>query len=171
MGRSFAQEGCKVDHEGIHKRLKRYSDDDYDCTVCHVQERAEKGTRCDDCPFRFNSIGPKGNSRIYPGAEFKKYGLKDTPHMGKHTLFYFLYHPWLNFTFPDPPEKDIFGRKVGDKLNDKSKKVITSFRVVIHHMNKKFYDDSKYNLLLCLHTEHPWWEKNSDENIMYLEIK
>lgn len=125
-----------------------------ECVTCNMCERREQNTRCEDCPFIFNSVynhKQKGNvpkrSRVGCGVKFKEFGLKKIKyqHVGKHQLYFFLFHPELRFRMPDFPATDMFGNPFSN-----------TWTWHIHHLNGLFYDDRKENLLLCLNTEHPF---------------
>ena len=78
-----------LDLTGLWSLLKK------DCVTCNVNQRKDKKTRCQDCPFIFNSTyynknEKKKRSRIGCGSKFKQYGLKKASHVGKHQLYFFL---------------------------------------------------------------------------------
>jgi hypothetical protein len=119
-----------------------------ECVDCNLHIRREENNICSDCNFRFNSTRATGRRGVCPGSIFKKYGLKNPGSMGKHTLYYFLYYPELNFEFPPLPDEDLFGKTSSEK----------TFVWHIHHMNIEYWNDHIWNLLLCLNTEHRIFE-------------
>jgi len=147
MSVSTAIENCfdhnNIDVDGMWSLIKP------DCTICNLVERDKENTICSDCNFGFNSRYNEKRTRVCCGKEFRKYGIKYNlyHHVGKHQVLYFLYHPELNFKFPPFPDFDMFGRPQKD-----------TWKYHIHHM-KKFYIDTKEDLLLCLISEHGFFEK------------
>lgn len=126
-----------------------------DCVTCDMHMRREVGTRCPDCNFIFNSKynhkkqGTKpSRSRVGCGAKFKQFGLNENySHVGKHQLYFFLFHPELNFKLPEFPSHDMFGNPQ-----------TPNWYWHIHHLNHLYWDDSKDNLMLCINTEHKFIE-------------
>jgi len=146
-----------VNYPGIDSKLKG------DCQMCNVVDRNLKNNVCVDCPFCFSSIyDSKKNERrirVYPSAKvFSRYGLINLPSMGKHTLYYFQAHPELNYKFPVIPNKDLFGNVKA--VYGKSGKLLYGKEFIwhIHHWNGNYWDDNEWNLLLCLNTEHNYFE-------------
>jgi len=139
------------------------------CYKCNTYMLMLEGRLCNDCPFQFASeavtkkqqIKGKKRLRVYPGKPFKKYGWNFGQRYGKHTFFYFLYHPWLNCQFPEYPDEDLLGNRIaicdenGRKISGEGTK---KFQWHIHHLNGNYWDDSAANLLLCLNTEHGLFE-------------
>lgn len=140
-----------INYNGIWSLIKQTNENN--CRTCDLDKRKKNNTICEDCPFRFNSSydsTTRKRTRVYPGNEFKQFGLKNLPAMGKHTLFYFLDHPELDFIWPELPDEDRFGN-ISKRVDPENGK---NFLWHLHHKNKKFYDDSKNNLERCLNTEH-----------------
>ena len=148
----------RIDFEGIRALLESMEDD---CRICNQAERKREGTLCRNCCMRSNSTysgdGSK-RTRVYPSQKmFRQFGLINIPAMGKHTLYHFLDHPEMDFTFPVLPDEDLFGKiskqkaiSLGlDPVNGKN------FLWHIHHENENYWDDSENNKMLCLNTEHP----------------
>lgn len=164
MGKTYAIEGKKIDYDGIKKILKD------ECIICNVTEKHLKNQKCLDCPFCFNSTMNTKNKeariRVYPGKKFKKFNLKNLKDMGKHTLYYFLEHPELNFTVPNTPTKDLLGQSQGeyDERGRIIKETGKHFVYHIHHENGLFYDDNPWNHILCLNTEHMKLENTLKNN-------
>ncbi len=140
MGRCFVAPGKTVDIPYIKSRLKD------ECTECDVDEEKKAGTKCDNCPFGHNStiVGKDGikRRRVYFKTSDPQYGLVNTQDIGKHKLFFFLAHPEMNFTIPDGSGKHFVWH--------------------FHHENGLFFDDNDWNIVLCLNTEHKWWEGQMD---------
>ena len=135
-----------IDIGGIWSLLKE------DCIKCNLNERRDNDTKCEDCNLVFNSTyystsEEKRRSRVGCGYKFKQYGIKQPAHLGKCQLFYLLHNPELNFKLPDFPSEDLFGKPFND-----------TWCWHIHHLNRKYWDDSKRNLLLLLNGEHPLFE-------------
>jgi hypothetical protein len=131
------------------------------CWRCNVHVMSLEGRQCPDCPFKFNSRVEGKRSRVYPGKKFRKYGWAYGQKYGKHTFFYFLYHPWMNCQFPNYPQVDLLGNRKA--ILDSSGRIISGrgtkrFQWHIHHLNGNYWDDSPWNLLLCLNTEHGFFE-------------
>ena len=147
MGESTAIENCfdhnNLDIPGLWSLLKP------ECTYCNLVEMDLDNRICSDCNFGFNSKYNNERTRVCCTKHFRKYGLKKNlyQHVGKHQLYFFLYHPELNFKFPQFPDTDMFGRPQKD-----------TWKWHIHHI-KKYYIDTKKDLLLCLITEHKFFEK------------
>jgi hypothetical protein len=133
------------------------------CDVCQWAYEVANGTKCKKCPFVSASWGTgKGVKKKLPrpgcGAELvnelKKLGLTFKNSLGKHQLFYFLHHPELNFKYPEIPEQNF----LGDDRNGKN------WFWIIHHCNGNFWDDRKFNLMLCLcGAEHLFFEKQNKQ--------
>lgn len=138
-----------VDINGVIGLLKK------DCIMCNLTLRKAAFCICKDCPFIFSSRTNKENNpnttrtRTGCGKPFRKYGINWA--MGKERLFYFLYHPELDFEWPPLPEYDTLGNHHTEK----------KFMWAIHHINGLYWDDSPWNLLLCLNTEHGYFEGES----------
>jgi hypothetical protein len=131
--------------------------------ICNLALRMKTGTRCKPCHFSTSSGGRKGNPNYFnigctPKAIFKKYGIEKPNELGKPRLYYFLYNPQLNFQYPSIPEVDIFGIETGP-----------TSQWLLHHVNKNNFDDSPWNLLLCLRNEHAYFE--ASDNIFYARMK
>jgi len=131
------------------------------CYRCNVHLMDLEGRLCRGCPFCFNSRIEGKRSRVYPGKEFKRFGWNFGQRYGKHHFFWFMYHPWANCQFPEYPDEDLLGNKIaivdsnGRKISgDGTKKFLWH----IHHLNGNYWDDSPWNLLLCLNTEHGFFE-------------
>jgi len=131
-------ENMQVDLDGIYSLITE------ECVNCNLHTRRLEDNICFDCHFGFNTRYNSKRSRVCPSSDFKKYGLLKPGTMGKHKLYYFLHYPQLNFELPDLPDVDLFG-------NTSSKK---TFIWHIHHLNREYWNDSPWNLLLCLNTEH-----------------
>jgi len=166
MGRCFVAAGAIVDFVGINNCVKP------ECRACDVDSKKKTGQKCPDCPFAHNSIIVSTNkerrTRICVKSEFKTFGLTDFQELGKHKLFFFLDHPEMNFTMPDLPDEDFLGNKRGSY--DENGRLIRGsgkhFVWHFHHENGLFYDDNSNNLVLCLNTEHKWWESKTDEKYL-----
>lgn len=136
-----------IDRNGIISLLRK------DCVTCNVSLRKHLKTRCDPCHFSPKSGDRKSNANFIPlgatpKAIFKKYGIENPGELGKTRLYYFLYHPELNFKYPPIPQFDIFGNPTDEKA-----------QWLIHHMNKNNCDDSPWNIILCLRkNEHSYFE-------------
>jgi hypothetical protein len=77
---------------------------------------------------------------------------------GKCHLFYYLFHPELNFEPPIKPSHDKYYKKIKPEHNWN-----------LHHKNGIPYDDRKENLVLILCTEHP--KEEVENNRKKREIK
>ena len=99
-----------------------------ECVTCSKQV-------CKNCNF------VKGHN-LQTGKLFKKIGVPLG--LEKCKLFYFIYYPELNWKFPILPEYDFLN-------NNKHSK---QFNWVIHHEDGNHHNDNKWNLILCLNTEH-----------------
>ena len=131
------------------------------CWKCNVHVMSSEGRQCKCCPFVFNSRGATSRSRVYPGKEFKKYGWTFGQKYGKSHFFYFMYHPWANCQLPALPQVDLLGN-IKATL-DSNGRIISGrgtkkFQWHLHHINGNYWDDSYFNLLLCLNTEHGFFE-------------
>jgi len=135
------------------------------CHKCNVHLMSLEERQCPDCPFSFTSrygtLKMKRRCRVYPGKKFKKYGWNFGQKYGKHTFFFFMYYPWMNCQFPPYPQKDLLGIRIAT-LDENGRKIsgdgTKKFQWHIHHINGNYWDDSIWNLLLCLNTEHGWFE-------------
>jgi hypothetical protein len=131
------------------------------CYKCNVHLMYLEGRMCSDCPFSFNSRAENKRTRVYPGKKFKRYGWNFGQKYGKHTFFYFMYHPWMNCKFPEYPDEDLLGNRIAT-LDERGRKIsgdgTKRFLWHIHHLNGNYWDDSPWNLLLCLNTEHGFFE-------------
>lgn len=118
-----------------------------DCIICDVYRKKKEKIACKNCPFRLNSITENKRygkrTRVCPAEFFKSFGIKKPGDIGKHTLFYFLYHPEFNFKLP----KDDKGRSYH-----------------IHHKNGLYYDDRYENLVLVTNSEHRVLEAELTKN-------
>jgi len=127
-----------------------------DCVTCNTHERQLNNDQCSDCKLLLsasnyrNENQQKRRPRPALSAEFKKYGITQPSHVGKHQLYFFLHHSYLNFKFPDFPDFDMFGNPKKD-----------SWVYHIHHLNRIWYDDSSTNLVALLPSEHPFFEKSN----------
>ncbi len=120
-----------IDVEGIKSLLKD------DCVTCDVRTKIKQNTRCNDCPFRLSA-----DNRCETRTDFKRYGVD---RLYKHQLYYFLYHPELNFKFPPLPYNDLMGIPKSDH---------TRWIWEIHHHNENKMDDTNSNLEMLINTEH-----------------
>lgn len=150
----------EVDWEGV-KSLIRWELPNT-CVCCNVKIRKLNKTRCKPCYFSPASADRKSdpnyfNTGFKPKTIFRKYGVPDK--WGKCQLFYFYYNQHLNNEYPYPDELiDINGNYVSkDKIN-----------WVIHHIDKNNWNDHMFNLLLCLSTEHKYFEKEEKENLKFI---
>lgn len=119
----------RVDIDKIKNLLKE------DCVTCNRSEKRINGSMCKDCPFysgKLNSL-------------FKSFGIERR--LEKHHVYFFIYHPELNWELPKIPEKDLLGNKKEDK----------KLRWDFHHINRNHFDDRKENILLCLNSEHTYY--------------
>ena len=117
-----------------------------ECATCD-----EITTKCDDCPF------------LIHGGEF----MGGTPFTGtpahymyKQHIMYFSYYPELNFTFPELPEYDFLGIHRSQRA---------CWRWELHHEDGNHYNDSVWNTVLVLHTEHRsihWTLDNPNDRLM-----
>jgi len=119
---------CQTDQvifkEKIDKFLKK------DCVSCNLKNKTDI---CDDCIFWC----------CRDDAYLKKEYINIK--ISKTYLFYFLYHPELNFTLPSLPLEDY----LGNKMNESS-----MWRWELHHEDGNHWNDEKWNLLLVLNSEH-----------------
>jgi len=145
----------EVDIEGILSLIKP------DCKDCNLnlrrrinEENKKKGKKeekygvCKDCKFTLGSTDRKSTKHDFSmgiglSAAFKKCGILDYENWGKSRLYYFIYHPELNFEFPPIPEFDKYG-----------KKTTKNTKYVIDHINGKNHDDNYFNIQACLNSEH-----------------
>jgi len=150
----------RLDIPGIWSLLK------HECITCDKHTKHLSGVECEDCFLIFNSSynHQKGarkedeRRRVGCGKHFKQFGLNEKySHVGKHQLYFFLFHPELSFKLPEFPPLDMFGNPEPIKNG----KPIWTWH--IHHLNGVYYDDRKENLVLCLNTEH----KFIDEHILH----
>jgi hypothetical protein len=132
--------GCimDVDIRGIKSLLKG------ECVDCNLHIRRIENNICSNCNFGFNTQYATKRGRVCPSSIFRKYGVLNPDYMGKHKLYYLLHYPELNFELPHLPDEDLFGNTSSDK----------KFVWHIHHLNREYWNDSIWNLLLCLNTEH-----------------
>ena len=124
----------------IHEILK------HDCMTCDFWEKFKSKIKCDDCPFTKSSQG------AVTGKKFKKYGIKVG--IPKQYLYYFLNHPELNWKLPNIPDEDYLGNS---RLN------YNRWNWEIHHEDGNHWNDSEWNQLLVLFTEHSHlhWDENN----------
>jgi hypothetical protein len=130
-----------------------------DCVICNWAFEVANGTQCKKCPFISGSWSTGKNLKKKlprPGCgvkfteAFQHLNLVFKNCIGKHQLFYFLYHPELKFKYPEIPEQNF----LGDDRNAKN------WFWILHHTNGNFWDDRKFNLMLCLcGAEHLFFEK------------
>lgn len=147
-----------VDYEGIMRLLESMEGD---CRICDHAERKRQGNLCPNCCMRSNSVYEGKTikrTRVYPSQKvFSQFGLINIPAMGKHTLYHFLDHPELDFTYPPLPDEDLFGTISKDKAVSLGLDPIVgkNFLWHVHHENEEYWNDSKNNKMMCLNTEHP----------------
>ena len=77
------------------------------CSSCDLKKKIKNKNVCAKCDFKFGRDGA--------------YHTKNN--ISKSHLFYFLYHPELNFKFPELPEKDFLGTEKR-KPNHKEKLIV-----------------------------------------------
>lgn len=135
-----------VDFEGVKSLIK------LECIDCNLPLRRMRNTICKVCHFTTTSTERKSSKNYFtigitPKQIFKKYGIKDPSDLGKGRLFYFLYHPELNFEMPEIPPYDIFGNETTNTA-----------QWILHHMDKQNWNDHIWNILLCLRNEHSYFE-------------
>ena len=141
-----------VDREGILSELKP------ECAMCDVHKRIGQNTRCRPCLFIKHSAPRSGKPcRIAVGARLTKYGLPKE--LGKYQFFYLLYHPELNWEFPQLPVTDMYGNYNKMAITAQFQIFIDpdrlkEFKWIVHHVNGFNWDDRIFNLLLVLNTEH-----------------
>jgi len=150
----------EIDRQGIISFLKP------DCIDCNMHLRKLEKTRCSDCKLIFNSTYWNNNktyrrTRVGCSREFSKYGIDNPPELGKCQLFYFLYHPELNFKLPPVPMVDLNKNTWLDK----------KFIWHLHHINGEYWNDNIWNLLLCLSTEHKSIENAEQKYIKEMKDK
>lgn len=104
-----------------------------ECEKCKVLYT----NRCNDCNFAIEG------GRPYTGSKFKYAGINKR--IGKHYLFYFLNNPHLNFKLPPLPDYDLYGNY---RYNYKR------WEWHLHHEDGNELNDSEWNLILLLNTEH-----------------
>jgi len=97
-----------------------------ECSQCNLKQKVNI---CQDCNFKYSRDG----SFL---REIK---------ISKSHLFYFLYHPELNFKFPELPYEDYLGNNKDDQKQ---------WRWELHHEDGKHWNDVEWNLILVLKTEH-----------------
>lgn len=117
------------------------------CSNCNLHYMRSTKQRCEKCPFVFNSSYINGASRVAPGSRFREFNIPNVEKLGKHHIFYFLYHSELKFEFPPIPEINMFGVESTETTT-----------WIIHHINGRSWDDSVWNLLLALNNEHNFFE-------------
>jgi len=132
---------CRIDYNlldinGILSLIKE------DCIDCNLKVRMLKKIRCHGCPFVSCSGERKTRKNYFTtgiacGAKFRQYGIDPNGRLGKSYLFYFLYHPELQWSLPS---------------------ISTTKQWVIHHENSNNWNDHIWNLILCLSTEHSSFE-------------
>ena len=137
-----------VDIKGVLSILNPEKEKGKYCVCCNLHYMRSSKLRCKECPFVFNSTHGNDASKISPGSKFKQYGIPDATKFGKYHLYYFLYYPELNFEYPSIPQVDMFG-------NETTRNIIW----IIHHINGFNWDDTIWNLLLVLNTEHNYFEQ------------
>ena len=93
---------------------------------------------CCDCPFTAQNYRYFRVKRLH-GLNSRYYG------MMKHHLYYFMYHPELDFKYPTLPDFDYLGNC---RIDGKR------WHWVVHHEDGNSWNDREWNLLLMLHTEH-----------------
>jgi len=109
------------------------------CINCNIYDKKEKNERCTSCFFKIGSDGAETSKILYNTLYKIPIGIP------KPKLFYFLYYPELNFSFPTLPNVDLFGN---EKYNRKK------WNWVIHHEDGNHYNDNIWNLILLLNIEH-----------------
>jgi len=129
------------DISGIRTLLK---DSCYNC---------ESFIKCNNCPFELKWL--YRYYEAYTGVQFIEFGING---LYKHHLYYFLYHPELDFVFPELPKIDKLG-------NSRSSGI--QWRWEVHHKDGNHRNDSDNNLELLLFTEHRsiHWTENNPMNI------
>jgi len=111
-----------------------------DCVSCNVVNKKNNNERCNNCIFViYANDRPVINKNIR-----RKYNL---PLLTKSYFYYLLYHPELNWKLPNLPMRDYLGNYSYDKKN---------WFWVIHHEDLNHFNDSKWNLILMLNTEHSY---------------
>jgi len=126
-------------------------------------------TKCPDCNFvaasttsmAKDSAGIIKRCRTGLGRRFANYGIVNPNDFGKYQLMYFLYYSWLDFRWPviDPiGTLDVFGNEITED---------TQWH--IHHMDGVYFNDSRWNLLLCYNSEHQTFERKFGTNASYWE--
>jgi hypothetical protein len=103
-----------------------------ECGPCHIKEKIETNTQCENCNFALGR----------DGAYLKENKLKLK--ITKSHLFYFLIYPELNFKFPPLPIEDFFGNKRKGKM----------WRWELHHEDGNHWNDVSWNMILVLKSEH-----------------
>jgi len=116
-----------------------------ECVDCNLKVRIMKKIQCSDCPFVSCSGERKTRKNYFTtgiacGAKFYQYGIDPNGRLGKAYLFYFLYHPELNFSLSSLPNP-------GNK------------QWILHHDDGNNWNDHIWNLILCFRTEHSFFEK------------
>jgi len=122
------------------------------CSTCDVIHKHCNKIKCNNCYFNVDI----NNGEIY--TSFKLRSLFNIRDMRKHHFFYFLYHPELNWKFPNIPMKDL-----NENLTSKTD------HWVIHHEDENHYNDLEWNLILLLNSEHSRYHKIKN-NPMKLEV-
>jgi hypothetical protein len=124
-----------------------------ECITCNLYEKVRVNKRCKSCSFKCGSDGAA------TGKNFLDYNIKiDLP---KSHYFYFIYHKELNWKFPVLPDLDLY---------NKSKSTHKKWNWIIHHEDLNHSNDSKWNLILLINTEHHYihiLNKNPMDNLNY----
>jgi len=155
---------CKIDHALIDRRgilslIKK------ECVDCNLKVRMMKKIRCEGCPFISASSDRKTRKNYFTtgiacGKKFKQYGIDPSGRLGKSYLFYFLYYPKLNFELPKIPPLDRFGKATDENS-----------QWTIHHKNGENWNDHIWNIMLCLRSEHQYFEKQYNREMKLLNEK
>ena len=149
-----------INREEVVKLLNPEKEKGKYCVCCNLHYMRSSKQRCKDCPFIFNSSHGNDATKISPGSKFSKLGIPGAEKYGKYHLFYFLYYPELNFTLPPIPEKDLF-----DNLTT------NTTQWIVHHINGFNWDDTIWNLMLVLNTEHNYFEQiTRQEKLQYATL-
>ena len=153
-----------------------------DCEMCDLRTLS-KEERCKPCNFILHSksVGDKKRlaegkeplkSRFGLGAVLKEFGFpKDSTfsNYGKHQVFLFLHYPELGgIGTPLVPDMDLF-RKINEASVDIAMVIdytkIKKLQWNVHHINKRYWDDRKINLALCLNSEHKVIEETTNNTL------
>jgi hypothetical protein len=108
-----------------------------ECSECDIITKHKQKNKCHDCYFNvdIHSNSAYTNKKITNNFNIKA--------LRKHHFHFFIYNMNLNFKLPKKPKIDLEGNIV--KEND---------HWVIHHEDENHLNDSNWNLILLLHSEH-----------------